>query len=104
MRLKIRKISTAELLVMFFMFVLSGAMYTLPTTSYTNSKLLSVAVVFVFMFFLKGKIKLKGTYSRYISDRVWFGCKCIVLKGSEILRDTVIAAGSIVSGKQTVHS
>lgn len=36
--------------------------------------------------------------------RVWFGCKCIVLKGSEILRDTVIAAGSIVSGKQTVHS
>lgn len=40
----------------------------------------------------------------YISDRVWFGCKCIVLKGSEILRDTVIAAGSIVSGKQTVHS
>lgn len=70
MRLKIRKISTAELLVMFFMFVLSGAMYTLPTTSY----------------------------------RVWFGCKCIVLKGSEILRDTVIAAGSIVSGKQTVHS
>lgn len=66
MRLKIRKISTAELLVMFFMFVLSGAMYTLPTTSYTNSKLLSVAVVFVFMFFLKGKIKLKGTYSRFI--------------------------------------
>lgn len=51
MRLKIRKISTAELLVMFLMFVLSGAMYTLPTTSYTNSKLLSVAVVFVFMFF-----------------------------------------------------
>lgn len=46
MRLKIRKISTAELLVMFLMFVLSGAMYTLPTTSYTNSKLLSVAVVF----------------------------------------------------------
>lgn len=66
MRLKIRKISTAELLVMFFMFVLSGAMYTLPTTSYMNSKLLSVAVVFVFMFFLKGKIKLKGTYSRFI--------------------------------------
>ena len=66
MRLKIRKISTAELLVMFLMFVLSGAMYTLPTTPYTNSKLLSVAVVFVFMFFLKGKIKLKGTYSRFI--------------------------------------
>lgn len=66
MRLKIRKISTAELLVMFLMFVLSGAMYTLPTTPYMNSKLLSVAVVFVFMFFLKGKIKLKGTYSRFI--------------------------------------
>lgn len=54
---------------------------------------------------ITGRLAMYAYYfNGFMQHRVWFGCKCIVLKGSEILRDTVIAAGSIVSGKQTVHS
>lgn len=31
-------------------------------------------------------------------DKIWMGCKCIVLKGSKIASNTIIAAGSRISG------
>lgn len=35
-----------------------------------------------------------------ISDHVWIGCSCIILKGTEIPKNCVVGAGSVVSGKR----
>lgn len=36
-----------------------------------------------------------------MENHIWVGCNTIILKGAEIPKDCVIAAGSIVSGKLT---
>lgn len=42
-------------------------------------------------------IKKNITASIEIEDHVWVGCRATILKGTRISRDSVIAAGSIVS-------
>lgn len=39
----------------------------------------------------------------HIGDRVWFGCRSIVLKGAKVGNDTVIAANSCVTKDITEH-
>ncbi|HJS54355.1 MAG TPA: acyltransferase [Chitinophagaceae bacterium] len=37
-----------------------------------------------------------------IGNHVWFGCRCLILKGVTIANDCVVAAGSLLNGNYTV--
>lgn len=39
----------------------------------------------------------------FIDDRVWVGQRCLIMKGSRIGKDSVIGAGSIVTGQIPDH-
>ena len=32
-----------------------------------------------------------------VGDHVWMGCKCVLLKGTEVPSDTVLAAGTLLT-------
>jgi len=37
-----------------------------------------------------------------IGNHVWFGCRCLILKGVTVANDCVIAAGSLLNGEYTI--
>ena len=40
--------------------------------------------------------------SIFIGKHVWFGCRCLILKGVNVEDNCVVAAGSLLNGKYTV--